>query len=163
MSGTCHFHWDLHFIDKNFSAGISKQDFFPSENFSGNTTEIFLLPGFSPGFVMRFFAPYPGEKGIPGRIPTRIHDGNFLPTGKFSYRRDFGRIPVGMGFLAGSRQDPRGYFTRETPPWTGARCLLSMRHQMTHARQLQIDQFPVTRRNNCVHWKTQQLITHDWS
>ena len=64
---------------------------------------------------MRFFLPQdPGKKGI----PARIHDRNFpggtgiFPVGKFSYWRDLDGIPVGTGFLAGSQQDPGGYFTR---------------------------------------------------
>ena len=54
----------------------------------------------------------PGKKGIPGGNPARIHDGNFLPAGTFSYRRVLSGIPVVTGFLAGSRQDSGGYFTR---------------------------------------------------
>ena len=57
---------------------------------------------------------------IPGRSPGGIYDGMFFLTGSWRENTRAGMIPAGSqrgsGFLAGSRQDPGGFFTRVNMP-----------------------------------------------
>ena len=60
-------------------------------------------------------AKIPG--GSPGGSPGGIYGGIFFLTGSWRENTRAGKIPAGsrrgLGFLAGSRQDPGGFFTRE--------------------------------------------------
>ena len=55
---------------------------------------------------------------VPGGSPGGIYGGTFFLTGSWRENTRAGKIPAGSrrgsGFLAGSRQDPGGFFTRVT-------------------------------------------------